>query len=125
METAELSGQDRRRLELLEESLWRAETRFDREWMESVLAPGFFEFGRSGRVYSREETLEIAAQPIGARLPLDDFDARLLSRDVAQATYTSVAAYAGQEQIANRSSLWLRTGDGWRLLFHQATAVPG
>ena len=121
----EINEQDRRELEALEEGLWRAETRFDREWMEGVLAPDFFEFGRSGRVYSREATLNFPAQPIDARLPLKDFDARLLSPDVAQTTYITTVVYAGQEQVANRSSLWLRTEGGWRLLFHQATAVQG
>ena len=45
----ELSEHDRTELQLLEEGLWRAETRFDRGSMERVLAPRFFEFGRSGR----------------------------------------------------------------------------
>lgn len=120
----EFGEHDRRELELLEEGLWRAETRFERAWMERVLAPGFFEFGRSGRVYSREDTLGIPARPIDARLPFKDFDVHLLSPDIAQVTYTSVETYEGEEQIANRSSLWSRTGDGWQLLFHQATAVP-
>ena len=119
----ELSEQDRRELELLEEDLWRAETRFDKEWMEAVLAPGFFEYGRSGRVYSRDDTLGVAARPIDALLPLRNFTARLLVPDVAHVTYTSVETYAGEEQIANRSSIWSRTEDGWQLLFHQATAV--
>ena len=118
----ELSEQDRQHLERLEEGLWRAETRFDRGWTERVLAPGFFEFGRSGRVYSREDTLGIAARPIDATLR--DFDARLLSPDIAQVTYTSVETYGGEEQVANRSSFWSRTENGWQLLFHQATPVP-
>ncbi len=119
----ELAEQDRRELELLEEGLWRAETRFDREWMERILAPGFFEFGRSGRTYSREDTLGMAARPIDAKLPLADFDTRLLGPDIAHVTYISIETYAGDEQVANRSSLWARIGDGWQLLFHQATAV--
>ena len=117
----ELSEQDRRRLELLEEGLWRAETRFDREWMERILAPGFFEFGRSGRVYSREDTLGMAARPIDARLV--GLNVRSLSPDVVQVTYNTIETYADEPQLANRSSLWSRTGDGWQLLFHQATAV--
>ena len=119
----ELSEHDCRELELLEAGLWRAETRFDREWMEGILAPGFFEFGRSGRTYSREDTLGMAARPIHAKLPLAEFDVRLLSPDIAQVTYTSIETYAGDDQVANRSSLWARTGNGWQLLFHQATAV--
>ena len=117
----ELSEQDRQTLERLEEGLWRAETRFDRAWMERILAPGFFEFGRSGRVYSREDTLGIPARPIDATL--EDCNVRPLSPDVAQVTYTSVETYREEEQVANRSSLWSRTEDGWHLLFHQATPV--
>ena len=117
----ELSEQDKQRLEQLEEGLWRSGTRFDREWMEHILAPGFFEFGRSGRVYSREDTLAMASRSIDARL--DGLDARLLSADLAQVTYTTVETYAGEEQAANRSSLWSRTEGGWQLLFHQATPV--
>ena len=119
----ELSEQDRQHLEQLEEGLWRTETRFDREWMDAVLAPDFFEFGRSGRVYSRADTLAIPTQPIDARLPLPGFDVRLLSPDIAQATYTTVESYQGEKQVANRSSLWLRTEGGWQLLFHQATPI--
>ncbi|MYA50675.1 MAG: nuclear transport factor 2 family protein [Chloroflexi bacterium] len=118
----ELSEHDRRELQLLEEGLWRAETRFDRAWMERILAPGFFEFGRSGRIYSREDTLGIAARPIEAKI--EDSSVRLLSPDIAQVTYTSVETYEGEEQVANRCSLWSRTEDGWHLLFHQATPVP-
>lgn len=120
----EISTQDRQRLEGLEEGLWRAETRWDRAWMERVLAPGFFEFGRSGRAYNREETLTIPARPIDATFPLASFRCRLLSPDVAQVTYTSIETYEGEGQVANRSSLWSRTKDGWSLLFHQATPVP-
>lgn len=40
-------------LRQLEESLWRAETRFDSVSMDRLLATDYFEFGRSGKVYSR------------------------------------------------------------------------
>ena len=121
----ELSGQDVRALEVLEEGLWRADVRFDRERMDQVLAPDFFEFGRSGRVYRREDTLGMPAQPIDARLPLRDFTARLLDSNVAQVTDVSVVTYQGVEELANRSSIWTRTERRWLLRFHQGTAIPG
>ncbi len=82
------------------------------DWMERTLAPGFFEFGRSGRVYRREDTIGIESQPIDARLPLKNFDARLLTPDVALVTYTSAVTYNGIEEIGNRSSIWTRTENG-------------
>ena len=117
----ELTGEEKRQLEQLEEGLWIAETRFDMGWMERTLAPDFFEFGRSGRVYRREDTLGIESQPIDARLPLKNFDARLLTPDVALVTYISAVTYNGIEDIGNRSSIWTRTENGWQLRFHQGT----
>ena len=121
----ELSDEDLKALEILEEGLWRTDVRFDRERMDQVLAPDFFEFGRSGRVYRREYILGGPAQPIDARLPLEEFNARLLDSNVAQVTYTSVVTYDGVEEFANRSSIWTRSKDGWQLRFHQSTARAG
>lgn len=89
-----------------------------------VLAPDFFEFGRSGRVYTRQNAIDTEPQPIDARLPLSYFRARLLDSGVAQVTYVSAVTYDGVLELANRSSIWSRTENGWRLRFHQGTAIP-
>ena len=52
-----LDDKDFAKLKQLEASLWIAKTRFDNDYMEQILAPDFFEFGRSGKIYQREETL--------------------------------------------------------------------
>lgn len=111
-------------LERLEESLWRAETRFDLDYMQRVLAPDFCEFGRSGRVYRREDTLAVAAIPFEARFPLPEFTARLIAPDVALVTYRSEVAFGDLIEHGNRSSLWSRDGGGWTIRFHQGTALP-
>lgn len=119
--TPQLTQADRELLQRLEEDLWREETRFDIPYMEQLLAEDFFEFGRSGRVYRREETLSVPRQPIEATLPLPDFDARLLTADVVQVTYNSAVIYDGVLQKGHRSSIWSRSGPGWVLRFHQGT----
>jgi hypothetical protein len=117
----ELSKQDFELLERLEEELWREETRFDEKRMREIIAPDFIEFGRSGRIYMREDSLAAPRQPIDAVLPLPDFGARLLHPDVAQVTYNSAVTYDGAVQYARRSSIWSRTPSGWVLKFHQGT----
>lgn len=112
---------DRELLQRLEEDLWREETRFDIPYMEQVLAEDFFEFGRSGRVYDREETLAVPRQPIEAALPLPDFAVRLLTAVVAQVTYNSAVSNDGILEKGRRSSIWSRTANGWVLRFHQST----
>jgi hypothetical protein len=68
-----LDDADAKELYDLEESLWRPETRFDNDYMNGLLTEDFFEFGRSGRTYRREETLSTPEQEIDIDLPLKDF----------------------------------------------------
>jgi hypothetical protein len=108
-------------LEKLEESLWRAATRFDRNYMDRVLAPDFFEFGRSGQRYTREQCLDVGdKREINAKLPLEAFALHLIDETTALVTYISEVAYE-TAQRANRSSIWSLTPDGWKLRFHQGT----
>lgn len=120
----EISIDDFNELKRLEESLWVSETRFDQKYMEQILSPDFVEFGCSGRIYKREETIGAAYQEIKARLPLQDFNAQLITEDVAQVTYVSSVQY-DVLQVCNRSSLWIRSSSGWQLQFHQGTPLPG
>jgi hypothetical protein len=106
------SADEHDQLRCLEESLWCAETRFDRDHMNKVLAPDFIEFRRSGRVYRREDTLDVPAQPIDATLPLPKFTVRSIAADVALATYVSEVTYGRVKEVANRSSLWSRDAGG-------------
>jgi hypothetical protein len=117
----QLSERERAQLERLEESLWRGETRFDRALMERVLAEDFFEYGRSGRTYEREQTLGASRAEIKATLPLPGLRIRLLAPDVAQVSYNSAVEYDGVMEYGRRSSIWSRRGDSWELRFHQGT----
>jgi hypothetical protein len=70
----------------LETSLWRAETRFDRDHMDTVLAEDFVEFGRSGRTYTKE-TLSFERSGIDARL--NQLHVSRVGEDVRLVTYVS------------------------------------
>lgn len=117
-----VSTEDFEKLRELEESLWIAEKRFDREYMERVLSPSFFEFGRSGRIYTREDTISASAQEISIKLPLKDFKVHPVSDGVVLVTYVSEVFY-DILLVSNRSSLWVKTPGGWNLRFHQGTPV--
>ncbi len=109
-------------LQQLEESLWKRETRFDQEYIQNILSDDFFEFGRSGKRYTRAETLSQASQEIHAQFPLKEFQVHEISSTVFLVTYISEVQYENLE-IGNRSSLWEKTPEGWKLRFHQGTAV--
>jgi hypothetical protein len=118
----QISDEDRKRIQELEESLWISETRFDREYMEGVLSSDFFEFGRSGRLWKREETLAAPFHEINATIPLKDFAVHPISDDVVLVTYVS-ELHDEVLEVGNRSSLWVRTPKDWQLRFHQGTKV--
>jgi len=118
----EMDNEDIKRLRELEESMWRPDTRFDKEYMEQTLSPDFFEFGRSGRVYNREDTLTAPSQEIKARLPLKDFSVHEIAEGVALVTYVSIIE-GEKVLIGNRSSIWVKTPNGWKMRFHQGTPV--
>lgn len=117
-----ISGEDFENLRELEESLWISNKRFDREYMEKVLSSSFFEFGRSGRIYEREDTISAPALELSVKLPLKNFKVHPVSNDVVLVTYISEVYYDGLS-VSNRSSLWLKTPEGWKLRFHQGTPV--
>ncbi len=117
---------DAEQLRALEESMWRRETRGDRDYMERTLAPDFFEFGRSGRVYTRAEIIGMRPGPAPLRYALRDFKLTPIGHDATLVTYVSEVKAKDVER-GNRTSLWLKTPTGWQLGFHQGTAVfpPG
>ena len=106
------------RLIELEWALWRAETRFDTDFMERTLAADFREFGRSGRVYERADTLAVTGVSIEANLR--DFQLSLLADDIALLTYVSEVQHATLD-LANRTSIWVHRDGRWQLRFHQGT----
>ncbi|NQV90262.1 DUF4440 domain-containing protein [Candidatus Uhrbacteria bacterium] len=115
-----LSNDDLLLLEKLEESMWKPETRFDQEYMRATLHPDFFEFGRSGRVYAREETLSAPMQEIPAVFPLKNFRIAQVAPEVVLITYISEVNYP-EPEVGNRSSIWVHTEGTWKLRFHQGT----
>lgn len=114
---------DFKALKKLEESLWKDETRFDLAYMEQILTPDFFEFGRSGRIYTREDTLAVPTQKTKA--VLTQFKAHVVDTHTVLVTYVSEVLFYedGEIEKANRSSLWLKTSKGWQIRFHQGTPI--
>ncbi len=112
-------------IQTLEESLWRAETRYNYKFMDRMFSPDFFEFGRSGKTYSRTEMIlnEGKTGEIAATIPLPKFHARYLTDDVVQTIYVSEVKYDGKLLRANRSSIWSRLDGLWQLRFHQGTPI--
>jgi hypothetical protein len=105
-EAMQLTDQDRETLIRLEECMWREETRFDLAFMQAALAPDFYEFGRSGRTWTREQTLAMPRGAFEALLPLPNLHIRLIDTNSAQLTCDSALTCDGATEHGHRSSIW-------------------
>jgi hypothetical protein len=90
---------------------------------ERMTAEDFWETGASGRRYSREFVLDELERRFSA--PHDDvweakdFVCRELAPDVYLLTYTLLQ----EQRKTRRATIWQRTADGWRIIYHQGTLV--
>ena len=116
---ADLTAAELEEVRQLEQSLWRPDTRFDRGHLERILAPGFFEFGHSGRTHDRADIL--ASDPVDFEASLTDLALHPLSADAILVTYGCTVRRGDEEVSAKRSSVWRREDGRWRILFHQGT----
>jgi hypothetical protein len=91
---------------------------------EKATAPDYWEAGASGRRYSRAFILsELEKHPpvdaAAAGWKCDDHALRQLGEDVFLLTYT----LRQLERITRRATIWQKSVEGWRVLYHQGTVV--
>jgi hypothetical protein len=120
---ADVEETSRVELERLELLLMDPAVRRDREQVAALLAEDFIEFGSSGRVWTREATLELLATETYTPPQIMDFACRLLDENVMLVTYRAVRTNAttGEQVVTLRSSIWTRTSGNWQIKFHQGT----
>ena len=99
----------------MERSLLSDEVRSDRAAVAALLHPDWQEVGRSGRLWTREDQLDV----IG---PIDPVDVEVISVDrVGADTILLLWRTSTAERSTLRSTLWVRSGGQWQARFHQGT----
>jgi hypothetical protein len=89
---------------------------------ENRMAPDYWEVGASGRRYSREFILDFLTRnppvdAVSAGWQAFDHALRQLGPDTYLLTYTLLQ----RERLTCRSTIWRKTQEGWRILYHQGT----
>ncbi|MGO9339763.1 MAG: DUF4440 domain-containing protein [Terracidiphilus sp.] len=102
----------------------RSELGTTRADFERMTAEDFWETGASGRRYSRQFVLDELEKRFAA--PHEDvwetseFQCRRLGEDTYLLTYTLLQDHV---RLTRRATIWRRTADGWRIVYHQGTVV--
>ncbi len=109
-----------------EQTLLDPAVRHDRARVSAFLADDFVEFGASGRIWSREQILDLLATEVYTPPAIEDFRCRLIADGVALVCYQTVRidAASGRRVATLRSSLWTNeSGESgeWLIRFHHGT----
>jgi len=102
----------------LEEQLLQTAFRHNRQAVSKLLADDFCEFGSSGRVWNKQQILDLLETEESFTYTLDDFRAIELPCDTALVTYrlkTQRSSEAGRSTL--RSSIWVMRDGRWQVLF--------
>lgn len=109
-------------LQRLERLLMVPSVRRNRERVAAILSDDFIEFGSSGRLWTRDSTLDELATQAYEAPAVEDFACRMLAENVALATYRAVRMNVTGARVETlHSSVWKRGSGTWRICFHQAT----
>jgi hypothetical protein len=112
----------------LEEQLLHPELRKSGTDVAVLLADEFVEFGSSGRIYDKQQTVDaLRNEPQTSVMcrSLLDFKTQILATDVVLVTYRVVQYHSSNEApiYSLRSSIWKLIDKQWKIVFHQGTST--
>lgn len=101
----------------------RPEHGTSRAAFESMTDVNFWEVGASGRIYSRSYVLDVL-EDRHARPVVDDWETRdFFCQEIAPDTYLLTYTLQKGSRTTRRATLWRRSVEGWKILYHQGTIV--
>jgi len=107
----------------LEKKLHFSVNRQNIDFLQDILHPDFFEFGRSGDTTDKPDTLASLIDEAAKTIYSEGYHCTLLSESTVLMTYMSYELHQGEKtRQTNRSSIWLKnSANHWQLRFHQGT----
>lgn len=85
----------------------------------SLLADDFFEFGSSGRTWTKQQVIDELSGSPAVQATIVDFRISWLAPDAVLATFRIVKGEGPGGSL--RSSIWRQSQGKWQLIFHQGT----
>jgi len=111
-------------LSKMEILLMSASVRGNRAEVGRLLHENFVEFGSSGRIFNKQEIIELLNDEEPVNRIMKNFMAELLAPGVALVTYQVIREPDSPAPArSNRSSIWVMVQESWQMRFHQGTVV--
>jgi hypothetical protein len=94
-----------------------------RKDFENMTVDSFFEVGASGRIYSKDFVLDVLEErlknPQEDKWETKDFHCLEIAKNNYLLSYTLIQG----QRITRRSTIWRRSDDNWKIVYHQGTIV--
>ena len=101
----------------LEPRLFKKEFLCDREYLENIFHDDFMEYGKSGKVYKKRDTIEALYNKGDRDIKVEDFIWEKLDYKTYIVHYVSFH----DKTSVYRTSIWIDNGLQLQLYFHQGT----
>ena len=102
-------------LKLLEKDI-----RKNKNELEKLISKDFIEYGSSGLIYSYDETINGLLNETEEKIyKIVKMEAKIFSKNIVMILY--IIDINGN--ISNRSSIWKKESNKWKIIFHQGTKV--
>lgn len=105
-------------LEECEKLLFKKEFCSKRENLEKIFHKDYFEYGKSGKKFSREGTIKFLINSGNRKIEISDFNTKQIDSRTFIVHYKSI--HDGKI-VCLRTSIWLLENNEYKLYFHQGT----
>lgn len=104
----------------LETSLFKEKFLSNKDYLEKVLHNDYIEYGKSGLIYNKKETIESLYRMKDRNITISKFT----SKKIDEKTYI-IHYISTHENDINvlRTSIWINESNKWKLYFHQGTKM--
>ena len=96
------------------------DTRKNKNELEKLISKDFIEYGSSGLIYSYDETINGLLNETEEKIyKIIKMETKIISKNIVMVLY--IIDINGN--ISNRSSIWKKENNEWKIIFHQGTKV--
>ena len=84
----------------------------------------YIEYGVSGRIYTYDDTISfLPIEEKQIEYKIIKMDSKILSENIILLLYIIEINNGVENIITNRSSIWKKDNNNWKIIFHQGTKV--
>jgi hypothetical protein len=107
----------------LEISIMKSAGASDLHMLNNLLSDGFIEFGASGKIYNKQQTIDILEKRDAASVQNNWAADSFICHQITGNVYLLMYSLQRGNELTKRTSIWQKSGGQWQILFHHGTAI--